>query len=78
MRSFYGKECPKHPEWAGRRYLPSGCCIGCQRQLNRDGNARRRDQLKELIAAAMESPQTIRLTKALEAMGYEPTSNTIS
>lgn len=78
MRSFYGKECPKHPEWAGRRYLPSGCCIGCQRQFNRDGNARRRDQLKELIAAAMESPMTPRLAAALGAMGYEPTSDTTS
>jgi len=70
MRSFYGKDCAKHPEWAGRRYLPSGCCVGCQRELNRAGNARRRDQMKELIAAAIEAPKTPRLEAALSAMGY--------
>jgi hypothetical protein len=42
MRSVYGKECAKHPELAGRRYLPSNTCIECQRELNRAGNARRK------------------------------------
>lgn len=66
MKSFYGRECEKHPEWAGRRYLPSGCCIGCQRQLNRDGNARRRDQFKALIEAASAQPNpSLQLAAAL-------------
>lgn len=29
MRSVYGDECPKHPELAGRRYLPNKVCIRC-------------------------------------------------
>lgn len=42
MRSVYGKECATHPELAGRRYLPSNTCIECQRELNREGNKRRK------------------------------------
>lgn len=32
MRSVYGKECAKHPELAGRRYLPNSNCIGCHKE----------------------------------------------
>lgn len=46
MNYVFGKECDKHPEFAGKRYFPSNCCIGCQREWNRQGNARRLERLK--------------------------------
>jgi hypothetical protein len=69
MRSVYGKECEKHPELAGRRYLPNLACIKCHSIQNKDRHAARKLALNELIAAAIEAPQTPRLTAALKAMG---------
>lgn len=68
MRSFYGKDCPKHPELAGRRYLPNGSCVECQRKLNREGNKRRkkeadarekqRVQMEELLRACVANKES--------------------
>ena len=69
MRSVYGKECAKHPELAGRRYLPNNNCIKCHSESMKEHNARRRRALLELIDAALEAPQTPRLSAALRAMG---------
>jgi hypothetical protein len=69
MRSVYGKECEKHPELAGRRYLPNLACIKCHSIQNKERHAIKKAALKELIEAAIESPQTPRLTAALRAMG---------
>ena len=69
MRSFYGDECAKHPEVAGRRYLPNRACIKCHSEQNKVQHAKRRIALLELIAAAKEAPQTPRLTAAINAMG---------
>jgi hypothetical protein len=54
MRSTYGKECAKHPELAGRRYLPNNNCIKCHSESMKEHNARRRSALLELIEAAEE------------------------
>ena len=69
MRSFYGDECAKHPEVAGRRYLPNRACIKCHSEQNKIQHAKRRLALLELIAAAKEAQQTPRLTAAINAMG---------
>ncbi len=69
MRSTYGKECAKHPELAGRRYLPNLACIKCHSEQNKERHASRRRALLELIDAALEAPQTPRLSAALRAMG---------
>jgi len=69
MRSTYGKECAKHPELAGRRYLPNLACIKCHSEQNKERHAIRRRALLELIDAALEAPQTPRLSAALRAMG---------
>lgn len=70
MRSFYGDECSKHPELAGRRYLPNRACIKCHSEQNKEQHARRKRLLTELIDAALEAPKTSRLSAALEALGY--------
>lgn len=54
MRSTYGKECARHPELAGRRYLPNLACIKCHSESMKEHNDRRRNALLELIAAAQE------------------------
>ena len=70
MRSTYGKECAKHPELAGRRYLPNNNCIKCHSESMKVHNDRRRNALLELIAAAQESRQlSTRLDSALLSMG---------
>jgi hypothetical protein len=42
MRSVYGKDCAKHPEFAGRRYLPNNNCIGCHRESMKEQSQRRK------------------------------------
>lgn len=69
MRSVYGAECPKHPEVAGRRYLPNRACIKCHSIQNKERHAARKAAIDELIAAAIEAKQTPRLTAAIRAMG---------
>jgi hypothetical protein len=70
MRSVYGKECAKHPELAGRRYLPNNNCIKCHSESMKIHNERRRNALLELIAAAQESRHcSPRIDLALQAMG---------
>ena len=54
MRSVYGKECAKHPELAGRRYLPNLACIKCHSDQNRERHAARKKALNELIESALE------------------------
>lgn len=54
MRSVYGKECAKHPELAGRRFLPSQSCVGCTREYNRRRGQTIRDRVKELEARVAE------------------------
>lgn len=71
MRSFYGDECAKHPEIAGRRYLPNKACIKCHSEQNKERHAAKRAATLELIAAAIEAPQTPRLTTAIKAMGKQ-------
>lgn len=46
MRSVYGKECAKHPELAGRRYLPNNNCIGCHSERMKRDNLRRKAEQK--------------------------------
>lgn len=71
MRSVYGKECPKHPEMAGRRYLPNNNCIKCHSEAMKVHNARRRAALMELIEAAKEvRNSSARVDEALKAMGH--------
>ena len=69
MRSFYGDECAKHPEIAGRRYLPNRACIKCHSEQNKIRHAANRAAILELIAAAQEAVQTPRLSAALKALG---------
>lgn len=72
MRSVYGKECPKHPEMAGRRYLQSNNCIKCHNERSRANHAKRKERLEELLEAAHQLRHTNqRLDEALKAMGYE-------
>lgn len=70
MRSVYGKECAKHPELAGRRYLPNLACIKCHSDQNRERHLVKKAAMKELFEAASAlrhaSP---RLNAALEAIG---------
>jgi len=54
MRSKYGQVCDKHPELAGRRYVPNNSCIKCHSEQNKDQHARRRKAVLELIDAAQE------------------------
>lgn len=69
MRSFYGDECPKHPEIAGRRYLPNRACLKCHSEQNKEQHARRRRAMLELIAAAEEiRMKEPRIDEALKAM----------
>lgn len=75
MNSFYGDECAKHPELAGRRYLPNRACIGCHSERNKADKAKRKMMIDELISAALEAPQTPRLSEALAAMGYKRQEN---
>lgn len=42
MRSVYGKECEKHPELAGRRYLPNNNCIKCHSESMKAQHAKRK------------------------------------
>ena len=71
MRSVYGKECEKHPEMAGRRYLPNNNCIKCHSESMKVHNARRRAALLELIEAAKEvRGSSARVDEALKAMGH--------
>lgn len=71
MRSVYGKECPKHPELAGRRYLPNNNCIKCHSEAMKIQHARRKAALVELIAAAAEVRGfSVRLDEALRGMGH--------
>jgi hypothetical protein len=69
MRAFYGEECAKHPEIAGRRYLPNRACIKCHSEQNKVRHAANRAAILELIAAAQEATQTPRLSAALKALG---------
>jgi len=70
VNSVYGSECAKHPELAGRRYALNNNCIKCHNERGRALHAKRKLQLAELIAAALEAPSTPRLTAALEALGH--------
>lgn len=71
MKSFYGTECPKHPELAGRRYLQSSNCIKCHNERSKAHHAKRKELLEELLEAAHQARQwSPRLDKALEAYGY--------
>ena len=70
MRSFYGDECAKHPEIAGRRYLPNRACIKCHSEQNKIRHAANRAAILELIAAAQSARWlSTRLDEALQAMG---------
>jgi hypothetical protein len=70
MRSKYGQVCEKHPELAGRRYIPNNNCLKCHSESMKIHNDRRRGYLLELIAAAQESRHcSPRLDAALQAMG---------
>lgn len=74
MNSFYGGECPKHPELAGRRYAKNNNCIKCHNERGRANYARRKELLEELLEAAHQVRQgSPRLDKALEAYGYGKT-----
>lgn len=74
MRSVYGKECEKHPELAGRRYLPNNNCIKCHSESMKAQHAKRkkaqqaRDErlakLETLLADILESGEWY--TSALE------------
>lgn len=70
MNSFYGGECAKHPELAGRRYALNNNCIKCHNERGRLLHVRRKQLLAELIEAALEVTDYPRLTAALEAMGH--------
>lgn len=70
MNSFYGGECAKHPELAGRRYALNNNCIKCHNERGRLLHVRRKALLNELIEAALECGGTPRLVAALEAMGH--------
>lgn len=70
MRSFYGEVFDKHPEIAGRRYLPNKACIKCHSEQNKISHARRKALLEELFEAANEIRfKEPRLDAALEALG---------
>lgn len=70
MRSKYGQVCEKHPELAGRRYVPSNGCVKCHNELSRANHARRKALLAELFEAADEIRfKEPRLDAALEALG---------
>jgi hypothetical protein len=67
---MYGNECEKHPELAGRRYLPNMACIKCHSEQNKEQHARRRLALLELIEAAKQlRDSSPRIDEALKAMG---------
>ena len=71
VKSVYAKECPRHPELAGRRYLANHACIKCHNEDGRNRAALKRLALKELIAAAIEvQDASPRLRKALEVLGH--------
>lgn len=71
MNSFYGGECSKHPELAGRRYALNNNCIKCHNERSKANYARRKELLEELLEAAHQARQrSPRLDKALEAYGY--------
>lgn len=42
MRSIYAEDCPKHPELAGRRYLPNKVCIKCHSDAMKVQHAKRK------------------------------------
>lgn len=70
MRSKYGQVCDKHPELAGRRYIPNNNCIKCHSEQNKVQHARRRALMVELLEAADEIRfREPRLDAALQAMG---------
>lgn len=70
MRSKYGKVCDKHPELAGRRYIPNNNCLKCHSESMKIHNDRRREALLELIDAADEIRwKEPRIDAALQAMG---------
>jgi hypothetical protein len=70
MRSFYGDECAKHPEIAGRRYLPNRACIKCHSAQNKERHVIKQAKLKELFeAASMLRRVSPRLDAALQALG---------
>lgn len=72
MKSKYGQECPKHPELAGRRYIPSNACIKCHSERMRGYHALKKSQMNELIAAAIEVRGNHgRIDKALKELGYD-------
>lgn len=70
MNSFYGGECAKHPELAGRRYSLNNNCIKCHNARTKLNYERRKGLFNELIEAALECGGTPRLIAALEAMGH--------
>ena len=71
MKSFYGGECAKHPELAGRRYLQSSNCIKCHNERGKAAYAKRKELLQELLEAAHQARQwSSRLDKALKEYGY--------
>lgn len=70
MRSKYGQVCEKHPELAGRRYIPSNGCIKCHNENTKKNHDRRRALMNELFDAAEEIRfKEPRLHAALEALG---------
>ena len=70
MRSTYGKECAKHPELAGRRYLPNLACIKCHSDQNRERHLVKQEKMKDLFEAADEARHiSPRLNASLEALG---------
>jgi hypothetical protein len=60
MRSVYGKDCPKHPELAGRRYLPNNNCIGCHSERMKRDNLRRKAERKARDDRAYEMEKLLR------------------
>ena len=43
IRVYFGKACPKHPEFEGERYRGSRCCVECQRLATAAWTAKNRD-----------------------------------
>lgn len=62
MKSVYGKECPKHPELAGRRYVPGNGCIKCRNESSKRNNAKIKVERKA---------RDERLAKCLELLAHE-------
>lgn len=65
MRSTYGLICHKHPELAGRRYLPNNACIKCHSEWNKAAHIKRK---AERAAQAERLAKCEALLRDIDAM----------